>query len=89
MKKVTFTVKKVIILIIINLILIPVLYTEVLTNSFSFDSERAQPLSRVESLLNIESVQCKGVTKKGSRCKRKTNNSNGYCWQHQDQAPKE
>ena len=33
-------------------------------------------------------VQCKGITKSGSRCKRKTTNANGYCWQHQDQAKK-
>lgn len=33
-----------------------------------------------------ESSQCLGTTKKGNRCKRKTTNSNGYCWQHQSQA---
>ena len=33
-------------------------------------------------------VQCKGITKKGARCKRKTTNENGYCWQHQVQAEK-
>ncbi|ANQ48195.1 DNA/RNA non-specific endonuclease [Flammeovirga sp. MY04] len=30
--------------------------------------------------------RCHGKTKSGSRCKRKTNDSSGYCWQHQDQA---
>ncbi len=32
------------------------------------------------------SVQCKGVTKKGIRCKHNTRIANGYCFQHQ---PKE
>jgi len=27
-------------------------------------------------------VQCSGITKKGLRCKRKTSNSSGYCFQH-------
>lgn len=43
-------------------------------------------ISKTESISKIEAVQCKGTTKKGKRCKRKTNNANGYCWQHQDQA---
>jgi hypothetical protein len=29
--------------------------------------------------------QCKGQTKKGNRCKRMTDNENGYCLQHQNQ----
>lgn len=29
------------------------------------------------------SVQCKGLTKKGTRCKHNTNIGNGYCFQHQ------
>jgi hypothetical protein len=29
--------------------------------------------------------QCKGLTKKGNRCKRMTDNENGYCFQHQNQ----
>ncbi|MGV8018311.1 MAG: DUF5763 domain-containing protein [Ignavibacteria bacterium] len=33
-----------------------------------------------------KSVRCNGITKKGAQCKRKTTNSNGYCWQHQNQA---
>lgn len=28
-------------------------------------------------------VQCKGTTKSGSRCKHKTSIGNGYCFQHQ------
>lgn len=28
-------------------------------------------------------VQCKGKTKTGSRCKRMTKNVNGYCFQHE------
>jgi hypothetical protein len=29
------------------------------------------------------SVQCKGITQKGTRCKHKTHIANGYCYQHQ------
>lgn len=32
---------------------------------------------------NNISVQCKGTTKKGLRCKHKTKNVNGYCHQHE------
>lgn len=30
-------------------------------------------------------VQCKGYTKKGTRCKHKTSIANGYCFQHTNQ----
>jgi len=33
-----------------------------------------------------QSVQCKGITKKGTRCRHNTRIANGYCFQHQ---PKE
>jgi hypothetical protein len=29
-----------------------------------------------------ETVQCKGITKSGSRCRHKTRIANGYCFQH-------
>lgn len=29
------------------------------------------------------SVQCRGTTKKGTRCKHMTRNVNGYCYQHE------
>jgi endonuclease G len=32
------------------------------------------------------SVQCKGITKAGERCKNMTTNANGYCYAHQSQA---
>ncbi|MGF2414026.1 MAG: DUF5763 domain-containing protein [Ferruginibacter sp.] len=32
-----------------------------------------------------ETVQCKGFTKAGARCKHKTSIANGYCYQHQPQ----
>lgn len=37
--------------------------------------------SSLNSKKNV-AVQCKGTTQKGKRCKRKTTNSSGYCWQH-------
>ncbi|HLX53719.1 MAG TPA: DUF5763 domain-containing protein [Aquella sp.] len=30
-------------------------------------------------------VQCRGITRKGTRCKHLTANENGLCWQHQNQ----
>ncbi|MCX6251420.1 MAG: DNA/RNA non-specific endonuclease [Bacteroidetes bacterium] len=35
---------------------------------------------------NSQSVQCKGITKAGARCKNMTLNPNGYCHLHQSQA---
>lgn len=35
---------------------------------------------------NRDEVQCKGITISGERCNRMTNNTNGFCWEHQDQA---
>lgn len=32
------------------------------------------------------SQQCWGTTLKGDRCRRRTTNTNGYCWQHTEQA---
>ncbi|WP_350028985.1 DUF5763 domain-containing protein [Flavobacterium terrisoli] len=29
-----------------------------------------------------QTVQCKGTTKKGTRCKHMTSIANGYCFQH-------
>jgi len=45
------------------------------TASSSYSSEKT----------TTKSVQCKGITQNGTRCKRMTTNENGYCWQHQDQ----
>lgn len=30
--------------------------------------------------------QCEGNTSDGDRCQNMTDNDNGYCWQHQEQA---
>jgi hypothetical protein len=32
-----------------------------------------------------KAVQCKGITKKGNRCKKLTDKPNGLCWQHRNQ----
>ena len=34
------------------------------------------------------SVQCQGITKSGSRCKKMTSNPSGYCYQHESQQSK-
>ena len=33
----------------------------------------------------VMAERCNGTTKKGTQCKRLTDNSSGYCWQHEDQ----
>ena len=39
--------------------------------------------SRSRSTANKhEAVQCRGIMKSGKRCKRKTTDPSGYCWQH-------
>jgi len=42
--------------------------------------------SKSKSTKGTNSVQCKGQTKSGKRCKRKTTELAGYCWQHKKQA---
>jgi len=49
------------------------LKTETYINSVSSESN---------SESNSERVQCSGITKKGTRCKRMTTNKNGRCFQH-------
>ncbi len=53
------------------------------------DSKRSQLISPAPSsatsstaTLRQVAVQCKGKTRKGLRCKRKTRNANAYCYQH-------
>ena len=51
-------------------------------DKWTFKASRSVTSSKSSS----QSVQCKGTTKKGARCKRITKNENGYCWQHKAQA---
>ncbi|WP_264520953.1 DUF5763 domain-containing protein [Flavobacterium sp. N1994] len=44
------------------------------TLGFKASTNRAQGQS--------QTVQCKGITKKGTRCKHMTSIANGYCFQH-------
>ena len=39
-------------------------------------------LSTKQAKGQAETVQCKGTTKKGTRCKHMTSIANGYCFQH-------
>lgn len=44
--------------------------------------------SRVnKSVGEATSVQCKGITKNGTRCKHRTRLSNGFCYQHKSNTP--
>ena len=42
-----------------------------------------QPIVRDKAKGQNKTVQCKGYTKSGSRCKHMTSIANGYCYQHQ------
>jgi hypothetical protein len=45
--------------------------------------QKKQPNTQTDSQSNTtSSTQCKGSTKAGARCKRKTMSPNGYCSQH-------
>lgn len=44
-----------------------------------------QLTSQDKSVGTSKSVQCKGITQKGKRCKHQTRLANGYCFQHTKQ----
>ncbi|MFT3827666.1 MAG: DUF5763 domain-containing protein [Chitinophagaceae bacterium] len=44
---------------------------------------KLQPAMGDKSAGQGKTVQCKGLTKKGIRCRHMTNIGNGYCFQHQ------
>ena len=46
------------------------------------DSSKSSTSSYTTKSKNCTTVQCRGTTQKGARCKRKTKNCNGYCYQH-------
>jgi len=50
-------------------------------NEWSFKATGSTSTAKTKST----AVRCKGITKVGARCKRKTTNLNGYYWQHQNQ----
>jgi endonuclease G len=53
-------------------------------NKWSWTATRTHSSSSREG--GSQSVQCKGITKSGERCKNMTTNPNGYCYLHQSQA---
>jgi endonuclease G len=50
---------------------------------WSWNSKGRNTSKEEQKVQNTESVQCSGTTKAGNRCKRKTLNTNGKCYQHQ------
>ena len=48
---------------------------------YSSRGETSKIFKQAESKLS-NAAQCRGITKKGTRCKRKTNDKSGYCYQH-------
>jgi hypothetical protein len=52
-------------------------------------AQAALPLkSSKETKGEASSAQCKGITRKGTRCLHRTRIGDGYCYQHKDQADK-
>ena len=49
-----------------------------------YQVEMKGPAEKCLNATNL--VQCMGRAKNGARCKRMTDNTGGYCWQHQQQA---
>ncbi len=56
---------------------------KVSTATKSKTTTRARSYSSNTSSKKITATQCTAKTKSGSRCKRKTKNTNGKCYQHQ------
>ncbi len=58
-------------------------FTEANGNNFSI-----QIIGEADGCLDDEpmAVQCKGITKKGTKCKNLTDNPSGFCWKHAYQA---
>jgi len=52
-------------------------------NSMRLISSASGGIKANEAKGTGSTVQCKGKTKAGSRCKRTTRNTNGYCFQHE------
>jgi 5-methylcytosine-specific restriction endonuclease McrA len=40
-------------------------------------------IKKLSSTTSTTTNQCRGTTKKGTRCKKRTKNENGYCYLHQ------
>jgi hypothetical protein len=50
-------------------------------NPHNIYADRPGPVNKAKG--EGASVQCKGITKSGTRCKHMTKIANGYCFQHQ------
>lgn len=57
------------------------------TNNWHWNSKNLSISHKISASKLNHSVQCKGTTKKGNRCKNRTKNANGFCHLHQNQAP--
>jgi hypothetical protein len=49
----------------------------------SVNQEKVAPLYSTPKQKNAVSSQCTGTTKAGARCKRRTTNASGLCFQHE------
>lgn len=53
------------------------------SQALGFSSSSSLGIKSNEAKGTAYSIQCKGLTQKGTRCKHKTRNKNGYCHQHE------
>lgn len=52
------------------------------THSSSFTTTTTSVSTKYADKKRVQAVQCSGKTKSGRRCRRKTKNENGRCYQH-------
>ncbi len=52
---------------------------------WTWDS-KSNNINKTERIQSAVSVQCKGITKAGNRCRNQTKNPSGYCFHHEDQS---
>lgn len=53
---------------------------------WSWEKLKKRETNHSKKIDSTESTQCKGITTKGTRCQKKTQNENGYCYLHEKQA---
>ncbi|NLR92200.1 DNA/RNA non-specific endonuclease [Flammeovirga agarivorans] len=56
--------------------------SNVYLSDWEFYAKKQQVKSNKKQVLDVNDNVCRGNTKSGNRCKRKTNDPSGYCWQH-------
>jgi len=71
-----------IILLLVALFLLTCIPEFTTTTPYAYSATGGNKKKTSSSKQPNPTVQCKGRTQKGDRCKRKTTSPNGYCYQH-------